>query len=47
MRYMHWSWDQLQATPEYVRRYCLDMSQMRTKAEHDAQEKANREAARG
>ncbi|MET9073833.1 hypothetical protein ABZX95_17035 [Streptomyces sp. NPDC004232] len=21
---MHWSWDQLQETPRYVRRYCLD-----------------------
>lgn len=24
MRRMHWSWEQLQQTPAYVRRYCLD-----------------------
>ncbi|MFF0409055.1 hypothetical protein ACFYUY_01295 [Kitasatospora sp. NPDC004745] len=24
MRRMHWSWDDLQATPTYVRRYCAD-----------------------
>jgi hypothetical protein len=24
MHRMRWSWDELQATPMYVRRYCLD-----------------------
>jgi hypothetical protein len=36
MRRMHWSWDQLQATPLYVRRYALDFLGMI--AEHEDQE---------
>lgn len=35
MRGMRWSWDDLQATPRYVRRYCWDLLQARLKAEHD------------
>jgi hypothetical protein len=27
MREMHWSWEQLQATPEYVQRYSWDFLQ--------------------
>ncbi len=33
MRAMKWSWDQLQATPRYVRRYCWDLLQARNTAE--------------
>ncbi|MFI0914230.1 hypothetical protein [Streptomyces abikoensis] len=36
MRRMHWSWEQLQATPVYVRRYCLDILGML--AEHEQRE---------
>lgn len=36
MRRMHWSWDQLQATPLYVRRYALDFLGMIS--EHEEQE---------
>jgi hypothetical protein len=46
MRRMHWSWDDLQATPMYVRRYCIDFLNAiaeREQAEHDrAQREANR-----
>ncbi|NUP38168.1 MAG: hypothetical protein HOY76_14425 [Streptomyces sp.] len=28
MRRMHWSWEQLQQTPMYVRRYCVDFLAM-------------------
>lgn len=30
---MKWSWDALQNTPNYVRRYCLDFLRMRREAE--------------
>ena len=36
MKRMHWSWDQLQATPVYARRYCLDFLGMLS--EHESQE---------
>lgn len=36
MKRMHWSWDELQATPLYVRRYCLDILNML--GEHEQQE---------
>jgi hypothetical protein len=32
MLQMHWSWDELQATPMYVRRYCADFLLMRNEA---------------
>jgi hypothetical protein len=44
MRRMHWSWEQLQATPLYVRRYCLDTSGMI--AEHEDQETKRAQAKR-
>ncbi|MER6778501.1 MULTISPECIES: hypothetical protein [unclassified Streptomyces] len=43
MRRMHWSWEQLQATPLYVRRYCLDILGM--VSEHERQQ-AEREQAK-
>lgn len=46
MKRMHWSWDQLQATPLYVRRYCLDflglLSQEEQRQTDDARREANR-----
>lgn len=49
MKRMHWSWADLQATPSYVRRYCLDTLGML--AEHEKQEserqKAKADRARG
>jgi hypothetical protein len=47
MRYMGWSWPELDATPEYVRRFCWDLMQMRLEAEQDAEDRARREAERG
>lgn len=48
MRRMHWSWDQLQATPLYVRRYALDflgmISEHEEKEASRARAKADREA---
>jgi len=29
MREMGWSWDELEATPMYVRQFCWDISQIR------------------
>lgn len=43
MRRMHWSWDQLQSTPMYVRRYCLDILNMIS--EHEERE-SKREQSR-
>ena len=51
MRRMRWSWEQLQQTPAYVRRYCLDFLGM--VAEHEEREmererrKADRASSRG
>lgn len=42
MKRMHWSWDQLRATPIYVRRYCLDILGML--GEHERQEMRREEA---
>lgn len=48
MRRMHWSWEQLQDTPSYVRRYTLDFLGMISEhEEHEAKRarvKAEREA---
>ncbi|MFD9564342.1 hypothetical protein [Streptomyces sp. NPDC059994] len=45
---MHWSWEQLQATPLYVRRYCLDIIGMIAEQEDReakrAEAKANRQS---
>lgn len=43
MRRMHWSWEQLQQTPLYVRRYCLEFIRMISK--HEERE-AQREQSR-
>jgi hypothetical protein len=42
MREMHWTFEQLQATPPYVQAFCSDFISMTRQAEHAAQEKANR-----
>lgn len=46
MRRMHWSWEQLQQTPAYVRRYTLDfLGMIATQEERDA-ERDRRKAER-
>ncbi len=47
MRRMHWSWDQLQATPVYVRRYCLDFLGMLAEHEQRESERERRRAESG
>ena len=42
MRRMHWSWDELQATPLYVRRYCYDFLNAVAEQEQREQERAQR-----
>lgn len=44
MREMHWSWEDLQATPTYVRRVTWDLTQIRLRAEADAHDRAVRQA---
>ena len=44
MKRMHWSWDELMATPLYVRRYCLDFLALISEAEEEANKKAERDA---
>lgn len=46
MRRMHWSWEQLQATPWYVRRYTLDFLGMIAKYEEQQAESERRKADR-
>lgn len=38
---MRWSWQELEATPAYVRRYCWDLLQARRTAEQEANERAS------
>ncbi|MEU4296340.1 hypothetical protein [Kitasatospora aureofaciens] len=40
MRRMHWSWAELQETPDYVRRYCVDFLALIAKQERDEHERA-------
>lgn len=42
MKRMHWSWEQLQNTPLYVRRYSLDFLGLISEAEEKASKKAER-----
>jgi hypothetical protein len=35
MREMGWSWTDLQATPHYVKRFCVDCMLIRRRAEAD------------
>jgi hypothetical protein len=44
MHEMRWTWDDLQSTPTYVRRYCWDFIQARRTAEKEAHDRARREA---
>lgn len=46
MRRMHWSWEQLQATPMYVRRYCVDFLGMLGEHEERQAERERRKAER-
>jgi hypothetical protein len=46
MRRMHWSWDELQQTPAYVRRYALDFLGMIGTHEEREAERAERKARR-
>lgn len=46
MRRMHWSWEQLQATPMYVRRYCIDFLGLIAEQEEAEQKKAERRQQR-
>ncbi len=46
MREMHWSWETLQRTPSYVRRYAQDFTFARREAENSANERAQRKAAK-
>ncbi|NUR65143.1 MAG: hypothetical protein HOQ47_05230 [Streptomyces sp.] len=43
---MHWSWEQLQATPMYVRRYTLDFLSMLATHEERESERERRKAER-
>ncbi len=46
MRRMHWTWDDLQQTPLYVRRYCLDFLGLISEQEERENDRARREADR-
>lgn len=46
MRQMRWSWDQLQQTPMYVRRYCVDFLSMVNEHEERQMERDRRKAER-
>lgn len=47
MRRMHWSWDELQATPMYVRRYVLDFLNFIAEQEEREAKRERRKAERG
>ena len=42
---MNWTWEALQNTPTYVRRYCWDLLQIKRRAQQDQIEKAGRKRA--
>lgn len=46
MREMGWTWADLEATPDYVRQYCVALMFTRRQAEADQAEKAQRDAER-
>ncbi|MEY9937291.1 hypothetical protein [Streptacidiphilus sp. MAP5-3] len=41
MREMHWSWEQLEATPLYVRRYAWDLMLTRRRIQREKDKQAN------
>ncbi|WP_167390742.1 hypothetical protein [Streptomyces yunnanensis] len=43
---MRWTWDDLQATPAYVRRYVLDFLGLIAEQEQEQNDRAQREANR-
>jgi hypothetical protein len=47
MQRMRWSWDQLQATPVYVRRYCIDFLGLIAEQEAAENRRAERRAKAG
>ena len=42
MKRMRWSWDELAATPLYVRRYCMDFLALIAEAEEKDRKKQKR-----
>jgi hypothetical protein len=46
MRGMRWSWEELQQTPAYVRRYCVDFLNMIGTHEERESERAERKSRR-
>jgi hypothetical protein len=42
MEHMGWSWPDLEATPLYVRRFCLDIAGIRKRCEAERQRRAGR-----
>jgi hypothetical protein len=46
MREMGWSWDELERTPTYIRKYCADLMSIRRRAENAARERAARKPHR-
>ncbi|MCY0917060.1 hypothetical protein OS965_02565 [Streptomyces sp. H27-G5] len=47
MKRMHWSWEQLQQTPMYVRLYCLDILGMIGEHEERENRRAQAKSERG
>ncbi|MBX7464974.1 hypothetical protein K1Y80_02610 [Streptomyces sp. MAG02] len=47
MKRMKWSWEQLEATPMYVRRYCIDFLGAIAEREQAENDRAHGQAARG
>jgi hypothetical protein len=46
MERMRWSWDDLQNTPAYVRRYCVDFLGIRARVQAEAAERRQRQSGR-
>ena len=46
MRVMGWSWEDLEATPVYVRRFCWDFACIQAQHEQDEVDQARRDAER-
>jgi hypothetical protein len=42
MQAMHWSWEDMENTPPYVKRYCIDLLSVKRRAEAAARDRANR-----
>lgn len=42
MKQMHWSWDQLEATPYYIQMYCWDFLQRELEEENNRAKEASK-----